>query len=88
MKQKMMIKLYDLETEGLNFKADFNKYERVKKISEQRTDKYYIKLDLISKKSKLYLCRRYANFKTNEARTQIEEIIGFKKELKTKKGGN
>jgi hypothetical protein len=83
--EKMIIKLYNLETEGLNFKSDFNKYERIKKISEERTNEDYIKIDLISKNNKLYLCKRYANFKNNEARTQIEEITGFKKESETKR---
>ena len=79
----MIIQIYNLETEGTKFKTDFNKYERIKKIAENRTknktQEYYEKLDLIHTNNKLYLCRRYADFKTKEARIQLEEIRGFEK---------
>ena len=70
----MEIKLYDLKTQGTQFKADFNDLERIKKVYEERKDEYYFKIDIVRIKNKLYLIKRYANFKTNEARMQTELI--------------
>ena len=76
----MEIKIYDIKKEGIKFKADFNKFERIKKILDERKDDQYSKIDLVSDKAgKLFVCVRFANFTTNKARMDLEEVQGFKK---------
>lgn len=74
----MQIKIYDLKRNGLEFKSDFNRFERVLKILDEKNDKSYRKIDLVTDQSKrLFLCKRTANFNRNDARLDLQEIKGF-----------
>ncbi|MEK6937601.1 MAG: hypothetical protein AABX04_01015 [Nanoarchaeota archaeon] len=73
-----MIKKYNLSTEGLEFKSDFNfNFELIKHLLEIRTMKGYLRIDLIyhKKSMKTYLSSRLTNFPINEAILQLEEVI-------------
>lgn len=57
------IKIYDLKTQGLEFKADFNKFERIEKILHEIDDDTYRKIDLVTDDSRrLFLIKRFVNF--------------------------
>lgn len=71
---KIEIKLYDLTSQEKKFKTDFKKMQRILKVHEQKNEDSYYKIDIVEIKRKLYLIKRYANFKTNEALMQIQEI--------------
>jgi len=79
----MQIKIYDLKNNGMEFKSDFNKFERVLKILDERNEISYRKVDLVTDGSKkLFLSKRTANFKNNNARMDLQEIKGFIQERK------
>ena len=44
----MQIKIYDLKENGLDFKSDFNRFERVRKVVDQRHSSFYWKIDLVT----------------------------------------
>jgi len=69
------IKIYDLTKQGMEFKADFNAFDRIKKILHEVKDNKYRKIDLVTDKSKrLFLINRSADFSKNQTEMQIEEI--------------
>ncbi|MFP4645764.1 MAG: hypothetical protein ACLFNB_03905 [Candidatus Woesearchaeota archaeon] len=74
----MELTVYDLETQGLAFKRDFNAFERVKKIHEQRDKTGYLKFDLVTEENgALFLVTRTADFTTNIATMKTEWIRDF-----------
>jgi hypothetical protein len=74
----MLIKIYNLKENGMEFKLDFNRFKRVLKILDERNTESYKKIDLVTNKTKkLFLCKRTANFKENIARMDLQEIKGF-----------
>lgn len=74
----MRIKIYDLKKNGMEFKSDFNRFERVLKVLDERNSESYRKYDLVTDQSnRLFLCKRIANFKDNSARMDLKEIKGF-----------
>jgi len=71
----MLIKFYDLNKEGLNFKKDFNDFKRVLKVLDERQNNSYRKIDLVTDSTKkLFLCKRFANFANSSARMDLKEI--------------
>lgn len=72
-----MIKNYNLEKEGMQFKSDFNwNFELLSHIFELRTKSGYFKIDLIQSKEskKVYLSKRKANFKENNADFELKDL--------------
>jgi CMP-2-keto-3-deoxyoctulosonic acid synthetase len=68
---------YNLEKEGMKFKADFNfNYDIVCHIFEIRTKKGYLRTDFIKDKKtkKLYFSRRTVDFTKNKAVFEKKEI--------------
>jgi hypothetical protein len=73
-----MIKEYDLNKQGLDFKSDFNwNFELIRHLLEIRTMRGYLKIDLIKSKSqnKIYLSRRTTNFDSQKAIFEIKEFF-------------
>ena len=74
-----MIKTYNLGTDGLKFKADFNwKYEKLWRVFYAITPKSYLKIDVVKEKHTgiIYLSRRTADFKQDSA---MFEVVGLRK---------
>jgi hypothetical protein len=72
-----MIKEYNLDKQGLDFKSDFNwNFELIRHLLEVRTMKGYLKIDLIKSKSqnKIYISRRTTNFHSQKATFEIKEF--------------
>jgi len=73
--KEKVVMVYDLKTQGVDFKADFNSLKRVKKILDERENNSYRKIDLVLNKSnQLLLIYRTANFETSVARMQAEVV--------------
>jgi len=72
-----MIKKYNLDKEGLDFKSDFNfNFDLIMHLLEVRTMNGYLKIDLIRSKStnKIYISRRTTNFSSQKATFEIKEF--------------
>lgn len=73
-----MIKIYDLKINGKEFKSDFNRFERVLKILDERNSESYRRYDLVTDASKrVFVCKRFANFREHIAHLSLEEVKGF-----------
>ena len=72
-----MIKIYDLQKQGMNFKADFNwNFEPSQHLFQMRTKEGYFKIDIALEKrtKKFCLVRREADFVDNKAFLEVVNI--------------
>ena len=71
-----MIREYNLETEGVQFKADFNSgFELIEHLLEVRTMEGYWRIDLVTNiANQLLLCYREVSFKENYASLRTELV--------------
>lgn len=83
----LKINEYDLETEGMRFKSDFNyNYERIYKLIEMAEDLRSIKIDLVKHKGtkEYYISKRIIDFMEDRAFFITKPLIWRKIKCKNK----